>query len=251
MHQILPNIDFGSIRPLRGKQADGFEELSVQLFYGETEGKGEFFAIEGSGGDGGVEAYRKGTDGTIVAVQSKYFITLGPSQWRQITKSVKSALENHAGLRTYIVSTPPNRTPAQQTKWETLVGEWKEHAKSLGITHPIDFVWWGYTELAGLLTKEEYRNQLVYWLGVPDFSKDWLAAINRTNIDLLGKRYSPKQHIKTQSGYQIDAFACLWGQVSHLNVFEISFIFKDALLLREGKSELMKFDGFLIVNHFS
>jgi hypothetical protein len=43
----------------------------------------------------------------------------------------------------------------------------------------------------------------------------------------------------------------LWGQVSHLNVFEISLIFKDALLLREGKSELMKFDGFLIVNHFS
>lgn len=43
----------------------------------------------------------------------------------------------------------------------------------------------------------------------------------------------------------------LWGQVSHLNVFEISLIFKDALLLREGKSELMKFDRFLIVNHFS
>lgn len=210
MKESLPSINFGSIRPLRGKQADGFEELSVQLFYGETEGKGEFFAIEGSGGDGGVEAYRKGTDGAIVAVQSKYFNTLGSSQWCQITKSVKSALKNHSELRTYIVSTPLNRTPTQKTKWGTLVTEWKEHAKGLGITDHIDFVWWGYTELAGLLTKEEYRNQLIYWLGVPEFSKDWLTAINQSNIDLLGKRYSPKQHIKTQSGFQVDAFA--WGE---------------------------------------
>lgn len=209
MQQTLPNIDFGSIRPLRGKQTEGFEELSVQLFHGETESEGEFYAIEGSGGDGGVEAYRKGPDGAKVAVQSKYFHTLGSSQWSQITKSVKSALKNHPELCTYIVSTPLNRTPAQTTKWETLTAEWLEHAKSLGVTHSIDFKWWGYSELAALLAKERYRNQLVYWLGVPDFSQDWLTTINQSNIELLGRRYSPKQHIETESGLQLEAFA--WG----------------------------------------
>ncbi len=124
MHQSLPNIDFASIRPLRGKQTDGFEELSVQLFHGETEGHGEFFAIEGSGGDGGVEAYRTRADDTKVAVQSKYFDQLGTAQWNQITKSVKSALENHPTLRAYIVSTPLNRTPAQTEKWKALTAEW-------------------------------------------------------------------------------------------------------------------------------
>lgn len=209
MDYPLPNIDFGYIRPLRGKQTDGFEELSVQLFHGETEGQGEFFAIEGSGGDGGVEAYRIRADGTKVAVQSKYFDRLGTSQWNQITKSVKSALENHPTLRTYIVSTPLNRNPTQTEKWKSLTAEWLDHAKSLGITDPIEFLWWGYTELAGLLAKGRYRNQLVYWLGVPDFSQDWLNAINQSNIALLGKRYSPKQHIETESGTRLEAFA--WG----------------------------------------
>lgn len=79
----------------------------------------------------------------------------------------------------------------------------------MGITQHIEFVWWGYTELAELLAKGRYRNQLVYWLGVPDFSQRWLDTINQSNIALLGKRYSPKQHIETESGIRLEAFA--WG----------------------------------------
>lgn len=209
MRNHLPDIDFRSIRPLRGKQADGFEELSVQLFQGETEGQGEFFSIEGSGGDGGVEAYRKGSAGVKVAVQSKYFDKLGATQWRQVTESVKTALKNHPELRKYTVAIPLNRNPAQTTKWDALTAGWIKHAQSLGITHAIEFIWWGYSELAGLLTKSRYRNQLVYWLGVPDYSQEWLNAINRANIELLGKRYSPKHHIETESGIRLEAFA--WG----------------------------------------
>lgn len=209
MHQTLPNIDFGSIRPLRGKQTDGFEELSIQLFHGETEGQGEFFAIEGSGGDGGVEAYRERETGEKVGLQSKYWTDLGDTQWRQLTKSVETALKNHPDLQTYVISTPLDRSPVQTTKWKTLVKAWDKHAKSVGIAHPIKFVWWGYSELTGLLSKSRYRNLLVYWLGVPDFNQDWLNAINRSNIELLGKRYSPKQHIETESGIRLEAFA--WG----------------------------------------
>lgn len=210
MYKPLPNIDFRSIRSLRGKQSAGFEELSVQLFHGETEGHGEFFSIEGEGGDGGVEAYRTSTDSTKIAVQSKYFDKLGSSQWNQITKSVESALKNHPTLSTYIVSTPLNRTPVQTKKWNSLTAEWLDYAKSLGISKPIEFIWWGYTELAVLLVKKCYRNQLIYWLGVPDFSQGWLNRINKSNIALLGKRYSPAQHIETESGLRLEAFA--WGE---------------------------------------
>lgn len=209
MHQTLPNIDFDSIRPLRGKRADGFEELSTQLFHCETEGGGEFFRIEGSGGDGGVEAYREQHGGEKIGLQSKYWDELGDSQWRQITKSVKTALKNHPGLRCYVVTAPLDRNPTQTKKWNKLIEGWLNHAKNLGISHSIEFVWWGYSELAALLTKPCYRNQLVYWLGVPDFSQEWLVANNRSNIKLLGKRYSPKQHIETESGIRLEAFA--WG----------------------------------------
>lgn len=209
MHQTLPSIDFGSIRPLRGKQTDGFEELSVQLFYGETEGQGEFFAIEGSGGDGGVEAYRERETGEKIGLQSKYWTDLGDAQWRQLTKSVETALKNHPDLRVYVISTPLDRNPAQTTKWKALVKAWDKHAESVGITHSIEFVWWGYSELTGLLSKSRNRNLLVYWLGVPDFNQNWLNTINQSNIELLGKRYSPKQHIETESGIRLEAFA--WG----------------------------------------
>ena len=207
MQRDLPNIDFEKIRPLNGKQLDGFEELSVQLFRGETTGDGEFYPVEGSGGDGGVEAYRKRPDGTKIGVQAKYFDKLGSDQWPQITKSVKSALKNHPTLVSYTVAVPLNRPPAQIKKWESLVREWSELAAESGLTQSIDFIWWGYTELAGLLIKPEYRNQLIYWFGLPDFSLDWLESNSRSNIKLLGKRYSPKQHIDTESGVRLEAFA--------------------------------------------
>lgn len=206
-HNILPDINFGSIRPLGGKQTAGFEELSVQLFRGETEGKGEFFAIEGSGGDGGVEAYRTSPDGNKIAVQSKYFSSLGTTQWQQISESVKTALKNHPTLRAYTVSTPLNRTPVQTVKWNELTVEWLAHAAGLGIAHTVEFIWWGYSELAQFLVKERYRSQLVYWLGVPDFSLNWLSLKNQSKIELLGKRYSPKEHIETDTGLRLEAFA--------------------------------------------
>lgn len=210
MHKTLPNIDFCSIRSLRGKQNDGFEELAVQLFRGETVGEGAFFRVEGSGGDGGVEAYRLQPDGRKIGLQSKYFKTLGRDQWCQITKSIKSALENHPTLRRYIIATPLNRTPVQTKKWEAITQDWQKIAEASGITHSVEFVWWGFSEMTGLLGKSDYRDQLVYWFGLPDFSLAWLDGINRANIELLGKRYSPKQHVETYSGVRLEAFA--WGE---------------------------------------
>lgn len=218
MRQTLPNINFASIRPLRGKQTDGFEQLSVQLFCGETEGQGEFFAIEGSGGDGGVEAYRERTTGEKIGLQSKFWSDLGDTQWRQLTKSVKTALRNHPELRVYVVSTPIDRNPTQTAKWKSLVKAWNSHARSVGIIHSIEFVWWGYSELSGLLSKSRYRDLLVYWLGIPDFNRDWLNKINRSHIALLGKRYSPKQHIETESGIRMEAFA--WGDAGKARILD-------------------------------
>lgn len=209
MHQPLPTIDFRSIRPYHGKQSDGFEEISVQLFRGETKGKGEFYRIDGSGGDGGVEAFRQDSNGGKLGLQSKYFDNLGASQWRQINDSVKVALGKHPTLFSYFISLPLNRTPAQTKRWNDLKKEWAEYALTLGITQTVEFVWWGLSELTGLLTKTNYRNQLVYWFGIPDFNSSLIDRINGSNIELLGKRYSPNQHVETSSGICIEAFS--WG----------------------------------------
>ena len=53
----LPPISFRAIRPFRGTQHGGFEELCVSLFREESDEPFSIIRIEGSGGDGGVEAY--------------------------------------------------------------------------------------------------------------------------------------------------------------------------------------------------
>jgi hypothetical protein len=50
---------------------------------------------------------------------------------------------------------------------------------------------------------------LVYWFGLPEFTASWVDRINGSNIELLGKRYSPKQHVETNSGIRLEAFG--WG----------------------------------------
>ena len=106
MSDLDPDIDFKSIRSLNGSKREGFEELCTQLFRGETKGRGTYYRIDGSGGDGGVEAYRVDGSGTKVAVQAKYFPKLEKDQWRQLSKSVLSAQENHPELVEYLVMVP-------------------------------------------------------------------------------------------------------------------------------------------------
>lgn len=243
MSHTLPDIDFASIRLLRGNQRDGFEELTVQLFCGETEGTGEFFRIEGSGGDGGVEAYREQPGGQKIGFQAKYIDSFRGNQWGNITNSVKTAMKNHPELIRYIIAAPIDRSPAQIKRWKTLKAEWQDHAKTLGIKHTIKFEWWGNSKLIGLLSEERYRNQLVYWFGVPEFSQDWLHAFNHSSITLLGKRYSPKQHIETETGARLEAFA--WSEDGKHRIIDVfvkvaeqwSKIDHSALAKAEGEDE--------------
>ena len=73
----LPDIDFTQIRAHDGDQRKGFEELCVQLFGTELELDGVVpHRVEGSGGDGGVEAFAETSKTSEVGVQAKYLVTL-------------------------------------------------------------------------------------------------------------------------------------------------------------------------------
>lgn len=212
MAEKLPNIDFRSIRPLNGSQRNAFEELGTQLFFGQTKKKGEQCRIEGAGGDGGVEAYREHPNGKKIGFQAKYFNDLKGPQWRQITESVKTAIQNHPELVKYVIAVPFDRNPTNVKKWKELKTEWHAYAAGQGVTQKIKFKWWGYSKLADLLIRKRYRNLHVFWFGLPEFTQEWIDRINQTSIAQLDKRYSPKQHIETESGRALEAFA--WGDLS-------------------------------------
>jgi hypothetical protein len=68
------DIDFQKIRAYEGQKSKGFEELCVQLFpLLIIEKLLRIDRIEGSGGDGGVEAIATVSNQKLVGIQAKYW----------------------------------------------------------------------------------------------------------------------------------------------------------------------------------
>jgi hypothetical protein len=205
----LPEIRFASIRAHLGSQTKGFEEMVVQIFNLDTQHQGEFRRVEGAGGDGGVEAYLIRPDGTEVAVQSKFFDEVKKGQWAQLDKSVHAAVKNHPKLTEYRIAVPIDLNPHQIKIWNKRVVAWNRHATSCGISRPIQFVWQGTTLLIAELLKPACAQAFTYWFGVPQFTDEWMNRSFKVALATLDKRYSPAEHVNTEAGRELQAFAHL------------------------------------------
>lgn len=184
---------------------DAFETMNNQLFerYLKREYKDEltkFRVINGSGGDGGIEAYGELSNNTIIAIQSKWFKnSLGDSQINQIKKSIIAALTLRPNISEYIVCIPRNinsvkigkgKKPIKNTeenRLKKLVDEIITTYSGLKIT------WWLENELYSEIQKPENEGVHKYW-----FEKEILFfsnlrdkfAYQKTN-SWLRERYVP------------------------------------------------------------
>ena len=213
---------------------DAFEKFVCQLARGELiGGEVEFRRVEGSGGDGGVEAYWVHADGTKRAYQAKYWTRAGDINWRQIDNSVKEALEQHPEITSYTIALACDLTDRSGKKgqgkrgwehWETHRKEWEKwaEAKSLAVQYRA----WTAFELESEALQHLPRGALNYWFDGTLLDDDWFAAKAAAAIDELGTRYSPLKHIETEVQECFRAFArdpaafqeisqlvaCLWAR---------------------------------------
>lgn len=105
-------IDFSKIHSFESGQRDSFEALLKILALREPPANAdEFQPNDGRGGDGGVEAIWMLKNGGKIGYQSKFFATLGETQWKQMDKSVSQALDTHPELKRYIFALPLDFTP--------------------------------------------------------------------------------------------------------------------------------------------
>ena len=101
----MAQVNFRSIRLIRGSVNNGFEELCCQLGQAESAPSGSRFIRNGTP-DGGVEGSRILPDMSEHGWQAKYFFELGASQYQQLDESVRTALKTHRNLRRYTICLP-------------------------------------------------------------------------------------------------------------------------------------------------
>jgi len=194
-------MDWHNLRLLNGSQNAAFEELCCQLAAGETVPQGSRFIRVGAP-DAGVECYWQLPDASEWGWQAKFFRSPpGDDQWKQIDKSIKTALTKHPQLNRYFVCLPIDRQdpriPEQQwfmDKWNARVVIWTQWATDAGRT--VTFVYWGTHELGIRLSKEEHRGRLYFWFHHEAFSTTWMQDRIEVAIANVGPRYSPELDVQ-------------------------------------------------------
>lgn len=201
-------FNWNDIRSLNGSQANGFEELCAQLARAESP-DGAKFVRKGTP-DAGVECYCILPDESEWGWQAKYFDTLGNSQWSQLDKSVKTALDNHPKLVRYFVCIPLDRPDARKgqksamQRWNERVEKWEGWAQDRDLC--VEFVWWGSSELIERLSQNEHIGRRYFWFGQRGFDNEWFQARLDEAVEAAGPRYTPEIHVDLPVARDLELF---------------------------------------------
>ena len=229
----MVSVNWTSIRPLDGSQRGGFEELCAQLARAETPVSAKFDRTGNP--DAGVECYCTLADGDEWGWQAKYFVdALGSSQWDQLDRSVRTALEKRPNLVRYLVCIPrdrsdpriPGRQSAMET-WDRHVRKWKGWARNRGMQ--VDFEWWGSSELLDRLSQPQHIGRLYYWFGRPGFDESWFSGRWEEARRVAGQRYTPEVHVELDIAKRLDLFARADSAVDGIRSYAVGV--RDALLM--------------------
>lgn len=204
------SINWNNIRAIEG-QREGFEELVCQLAGQEKIAKQVLFTRIGKP-DGGKECYWELSNGDIHCWQAKYFInSLSDSQWVQVDKSVKTAIDNHPKLKKYYVAIPVDR-PDGKGRGKSMLQKWKDHVAAweryaLSKEMKVSFDYWGKHELEIRLRKPENEGLIFYFFNEAELTKHWFDTKNQESIDALGGRYTPELNFDLPFLRFLDGFA--------------------------------------------
>jgi hypothetical protein len=201
------DFDFSAIRPLHGDRKYGFEELVCQL--GRLDPPSEdarYFRGDGSGGDGGVEAYWTLADGGKVAYQAKYHLKSGDIDWGKVDGSVRTAMAVHPTIRRYVIAFPCNLTPitAREKKagkgrpQKSGIEHWDEHVAQWAESYPgVVFDRWDESELIRRLTlpNPQIVGLRAWFFDLPHWTAEWFRARFEIAVRDLGERYHADENV--------------------------------------------------------
>ena len=136
------DYDFVHIQGPRQSKRENFEELISQLLAAELNAE----AVDGSGGDAGIDCFIKLDENKLIVFQSKYFLPrLTAGHRKQIKHSLETARPNPRLMR-WILCIPINPTPSERAWFESLSKD------GLAIE------WWGKTKIRTFIAKHSERS---------------------------------------------------------------------------------------------
>lgn len=197
------SLSFDQIRPTGDGNRLSFEELVCQLARrAPPKDAAEFRRVEGSGGDGGVEAYWILQNGKKIGYQAKYFLRTKDIDWSQIDKSVGQALATHPELIEYQVVLACDLTDRSGAKgrgktgfghWDTHKANWDRIADKAGVN--VRFVNVTASNLVDTITHPNNAGLLSYWFERPFIDAGWFEDHHEVVVANLDERYHPEDHV--------------------------------------------------------
>ena len=154
--------------------------------------------VNGSGGDGGVEAYGTLRDGTVVGLQAKWFRQpLRKGQFKQILKSIQTAIRVRPSLARYCVAIPRSLSDTTERPNETTERlRWRELVESVAGNNPQLVVeLWDENQLETLLAEPYNEGLSAYWFRYSHIDFNHLEALlKRAKDSWLRPLYNPNVH---------------------------------------------------------
>ncbi|HYC88477.1 MAG TPA: hypothetical protein VEO54_04630 [Thermoanaerobaculia bacterium] len=172
LYIAVVSLNWSKLRTWDGSQNKAFEELCCQLAH--------------------------------AGWQTKFFSSLGSTQWEQIDKSVKTALGKHPRLTRYVACLPFDRADPRIVKkgkpQKSAMSEWNEHVKTWSTwaaerNMAVTFDYWGDHEIAERLALEVHQGRHYFWFHEEHFGPAWFQQRfeeARGNID---ERYTPELNV--------------------------------------------------------
>lgn len=184
---------------------DAFERLCCQLFesWGRNEGDLKepwtYRAINGAGGDGGIEAYWHNAEtGEWIGIQAKWFPSrLTKTQLNELRRSIDAGLRVRPTMQRYIACLPHNLTSKKIVKGgKAGRGEdedWNGFKREVNENYPgLQLDLWDESKILGLLKIHENEGCWKFWFEQSEINPKNIALSLGKVTARIGDRYTPE-----------------------------------------------------------
>ena len=198
----IESIDFSKLKHYDGKTTKCFEQLCYQIAYREFSELGKFTAIDGSGGDGGVEFYLRLANGDVWGWQCKFYQETGRLDSKRkisIKNSLETACRNHKQLKKWFLCLKTDLTDdstdknQKKTKGERF---WFENTlpQSIPDGREIEIDYWGATNFLTFFTESKHFGIRNFFFGELEFDTAWFERKVQENFAVVNEKYDPDLH---------------------------------------------------------